>query len=92
MSFPRGDEMPSGHVPEWDTVSPQESRRRAEQAFAEFRRKVQDSELLSRSLEKLLLETRFNGRLTVLVQNGRIPKSGYEEGYFRHKDDERRWT
>ena len=92
MSIPPHDEMASGHVPNWDALSQQESRRRAEQAFAEFRRKVQDSELLSRSLEKLLLETRFNGRLTVVVQNGRILKSGYEEGYFHRKDDERGWT
>lgn len=92
MSFQPQDEMPSGHVREWDAVSPRESRLRGEQAFAEFRRKVQDSELLSRSVEKLLLEARFNGRLTVLVQNGRILKSGYEEGYFHRKDDGRGWT
>ncbi len=92
MSFRPNHEVPSGHVPEWDTLSLEDSRRRAERAFAEFRRKVRDSELLSRSVEKLLLEVRFNGRVTVLVQNGRILKSGYEEGYFHHKEDERRWT
>lgn len=92
MSFHPNNEMPVRHVPELDAVSRQDSARRAEQAFAEFRRKVQDSELLSRALEKLLLEARFNGRLTVLVQNGRVLKSGYEEGYFHHKEDERRWT
>jgi hypothetical protein len=26
---------------------------------------------------------RFTGRLSVVVQNGEVLKSGYEEGYFR---------
>jgi len=55
-----------------------------ERLFAELRRKVRDSELLPASLEKLLFRLRFTGRLTVVMQNGRVLKSGYEEGYFRH--------
>lgn len=56
-----------------------------ERRFGEFRRKVRDSELLSASLEKLLSAIHFTGRVSVVVQNGRVLKSGYEEGYFRNK-------
>jgi hypothetical protein len=58
-----------------------------EKTFLQLRRKVQDAELLSASTERLLLKMHFSGRLTVVVQNGRVLKSGYEEGYFRRKDD-----
>jgi hypothetical protein len=51
--------------------------------FVEFRRKVRSAELLSASTERLLGEIRFSGKLSVVVQNGRVLKSGYEEGYFR---------
>jgi hypothetical protein len=57
--------------------------------FAEFRRKVRCAEVLSSSLEKLLARTHFTGRITVVVQNGRILKSGYEEGYFTRRQEER---
>ena len=57
--------------------------------FLEFRRKVRDSEMLSAATERLLLALRFSGRLSVVVQNGRVLKSGYEEGYFTRKQDER---
>ena len=57
--------------------------------FAEFRRKVRDSELLSASILRLLERLRFSGRLSVVVQNGRVLKSGYEEGYFTRKTDQR---
>jgi hypothetical protein len=59
-----------------------------EEAFALFRRKVREAEVLSASLERLLRTARFTGRLSVIVQNGRILKSGYEEGYFRQRDGE----
>ena len=55
--------------------------------FLELRRKVQQSEVLSAATERLLQRLRFNGRLSVVVQNGHILKSGYEEGYFRRKHD-----
>ena len=58
-------------------------------AFAEFRRKVRESEMLSSSMVRLLLRVRFSGRLSVVVQNGRVLKSGYEEGYFTRKKDQR---
>jgi len=51
--------------------------------FVEFRRKVRSAELLSASMERLLCEIGFSGKLSVVVQNGRVLKSGYEEGYFR---------
>jgi hypothetical protein len=60
-----------------------------ERAFAEFRRKVRESEMLSGSMMRLLQRVRFSGRLSVVVQNGRVLKSGYEEGYFTRKKDQR---
>jgi hypothetical protein len=55
-----------------------------ERVFGEFRRKVKSAEVLSASMERLLLSLRFTGRVSVVMQNGRVLKSGYEEGYFRH--------
>ena len=63
-----------------------------EKGFGEFRRKVKSAEVLSASLERLLLTLRFTGKVSVVMQNGRVLKSGYEEGYFRQRsagvDDE----
>ena len=63
-----------------------------EKDFGEFRRKVREAEVLSASMERLLLSLRFTGRVSVVMQNGRVLKSGYEEGYFRQRaksaDDE----
>jgi len=53
-----------------------------EREFGEFRRKVKSAEVLSASMERLLLSLRFTGRVSVVMQNGRVLKSGYEEGYF----------
>jgi sulfur carrier protein ThiS len=55
--------------------------------FLEFRRKVRQSEMLSSSMQHLLESLHFTGRLCVVVQNGRVLKSGYEEGYFSRRDD-----
>lgn len=52
--------------------------------FVEFRRKVQSLEVLSAATERLLQALHFTGRVSVVVQNGRVLKSGYEEGYFRN--------
>jgi len=57
--------------------------------FVEFRRKVQELDLLSNSTMGLLAQLKFTGRLTVVVQNGTILKSGYEEGYFSRRSDKR---
>jgi sulfur carrier protein ThiS len=54
--------------------------------FVEFRRKVQSAEVLSSAMERLLKSLKFSGRVSVVVQNGRVLKSGYEEGFFRHRD------
>jgi len=54
--------------------------------FGEFRRKVRSAEVLSAAMQKLLQAIQFSGRLSVVVQNGRILKSGYEEGYFRRSE------
>ena len=55
-------------------------------AFAEFRRKIRDSEALSAAMLRLLLRLRFTGRISVVLQNGRVLKCGYEEGYFRARE------
>jgi len=54
--------------------------------FTELRRKVRSAEVLSSSVERLLKEVRFTGRLSVIIENGRVLKSGYEESYFSHRD------
>ena len=55
-----------------------------EKSFAEFRKKVRTSELLSSAILHLLRTAQFTGRVSVILQNGRVLKSGYEEGYFRN--------
>lgn len=55
-----------------------------ENSFTEFRRKIRAAEVLSASLERLMTQIHFNGKVSVVVQNGRVLKSGYEEGYFRN--------
>jgi hypothetical protein len=57
-----------------------------EVGFVEFRRKVRSAEVLSPAMEKLLWSLHFTGRVSVVVQNGRVLKSGYEEGYFRQRE------
>ena len=58
-----------------------------EKGFVEFRRKVREAEVLSAAMERLLLSLQFTGRVSVVLQNGRVLKSGYEEGYFRQRSD-----
>jgi hypothetical protein len=55
-----------------------------ETGCAEFRRKIRAAEVLSASLERLMTQIHFNGKVSVVVHNGRVLKSGYEEGYFRN--------
>jgi hypothetical protein len=38
-------------------------------------------------MERLLLSLRFTGRVSVVIQNGRVLKSGYEESYFCQRAD-----
>lgn len=66
-----------------------ESQGGADRDFLEFRRKVRAAELLSASMQRLLESLRFTGRLSVVVQNGQVLKSGYEEGYFQRKPESR---
>jgi len=54
--------------------------------FVEFRRKVRSAEVLSAAMERLLRSLQFTGRVSVVVQNGQVLKSGYEEGYFRQRE------
>ncbi len=58
-----------------------------EEGFVEFRRKVRSAELLSAATERLLRAIQFTGKVSVVVQNGRVLKSGYEEGYFRQEGE-----
>jgi hypothetical protein len=58
-----------------------------EEGFGEFRRKVRSAELLSAATERLLRAIQFTGKVSVVVQNGRVLKSGYEEGYFRQEPE-----
>ena len=55
--------------------------------FVEFRRKVRSAEVLSAAMEHLLRSLHFTGRVSVVLQNGRVLKSGYEEGYFRQRSE-----
>jgi hypothetical protein len=57
-----------------------------EKNFVEFRRKVRAAEVLSAAMEHLLKSLHFSGRVSVVVQNGRVLKSGYEEGFFRQRE------
>jgi hypothetical protein len=57
----------------------------AEKVFVEFRRKVRAAEVLSAAMEQMLRLLQFTGKISVVVQNGRVLKSGYEEGYFRQQ-------
>jgi len=65
------------------TINPHNSNE--EKDFGEFRRKVKSAEVLSASMEHLLLSLRFTGKVSVVMQNGRVLKSGYEEAYFRQR-------
>jgi sulfur carrier protein ThiS len=71
------------------TTTPVGDLRDAERLFLLFREKVRNCELLSASTMQLLQALGFTGRLTVILHNGLVVKSGYEEGYFRRKDDMR---
>jgi hypothetical protein len=63
-----------------------ETHENEERSFGEFRRKVRSAEVLSAAIQRLLQVIHFNGRLSVIVQNGQVLKSGYEEGYFRQPE------
>ena len=63
-----------------------------EKDFVEFRRKVREAEVLSAAMERLLKSVNFSGRISVVVQNGRVLKSGYEEGFFRQREPARCWS
>ncbi|MGA2966468.1 MAG: hypothetical protein ABSD64_09660 [Terriglobales bacterium] len=65
-----------------------ESHENEVRSFGEFRRKVRAAEMLSAAMQRLLQAIHFNGRLSLIVQNGQVLKSGYEEGYFRQPEPE----
>jgi hypothetical protein len=57
-----------------------------ETRFVEFRRRVRTAHILDPAIEELMRLLQFTGKLSVIVQNGRVLKSGYEEGYFRQQE------
>jgi hypothetical protein len=42
--------------------------------------------VLAAAMEHLLKSLHFSGRVSVVLQNGRVLKSGYEEGFFRQHE------
>jgi hypothetical protein len=60
-----------------------------ERTFSELRRRIRDCKLLSTATEELLRSLHFSGRVSVVVKDGCILKSGYEEGYFTRRQQER---
>jgi sulfur carrier protein ThiS len=79
----------SSNTAEARAAAEAERQQQEDRLFLEFRRKVRGSQVLSASMERLVAALHFTGRVTVVLQNGRVLKSGYEEGYFRRKDDVR---
>ena len=53
--------------------------------YLEFRRKMKYLEVLSASMEQLLMLMRFTDKVNIQIENGRVLKSHYEEGYFRRR-------
>ena len=60
-----------------------------DRAFHELRSRIREARVLCPSVESLLVGAHFTGRLSVVIQNGKILKSGYEEGYFTRRQEER---
>jgi hypothetical protein len=56
--------------------------------FGEFRRKMRSADVLSGSMERLLQDIHFTGQVNLILQNGRVLKSGYQESYFRQLESE----
>lgn len=59
-----------------------------ESEFLELRRKIKEAEVLNAALAKLAESAKFSGRISVVLQNGRVLKAGYEEGYFAQRERE----
>ena len=78
--------MYSHNAPGWRAMTSNSDNLSEEKNFGEFRRKVKSAEVLSASMEHLLLSLRFTGKVSVVMQNGRVLKSGYEESYFRQRE------
>jgi hypothetical protein len=57
--------------------------------FVDFRRRIKEAEVLPEEMKLLMGHLKFSGRISVVVQNGRILKAGYEEGYFTRRQEHR---
>jgi hypothetical protein len=53
----------------------------------DFGVKVRAAEILSAAAERLLIWLGFTGRVSVVVQNGRALKYGYEQSDFPHRGE-----
>ena len=89
MSYTIAGSYNSYRSERWQVMIDVHSYDNEEQTFGEFRRKVRSAEILSAAMERLLRSLHFTGRLSVVVQNGEVLKSGYEEGYFRQHESGR---
>jgi hypothetical protein len=65
-----------------------QSSEREQRIFVEFRRKMRSADVLSGSMERLLQDIHFTGQVNLILQNGRVLKSGYQESYFRQHESE----
>ena len=65
-----------------------------EKNFVEFRRKVQAAEVLSAAMEHLLKALQFSGRVSVILQNGRVlnrDMKGSSGSAQRDRNASKRW-
>ena len=63
--------------------------RTEERTFSELRRRVKAGHVLDGKILQLLQNLRFSGRIFIVLHNGNVLKSGYEEGYFSRRLDDR---
>ena len=60
-----------------------------ERTFTELRRRVKAGRVLDGKTLQLLQNLRFSGRIFIVFHNGNVLKSGYEEGYFSRRLEDR---
>jgi hypothetical protein len=73
----------SGRSRTWPWVSINSN----EETSWNFDVKVRAAEILSAAAARRLMGFRFPGPVSVVVQNGRVLKSGYEPSDFRHRGE-----
>ena len=53
-----------------------------EAGFTEFRRKIRAAEVLSAAMQRLLSDIRFNGKVSVIIQNGKCSNQATRKDIF----------